>query len=108
MRKACIISIGNELLIGDTVNTNASRIGAMLTEWGFRVEQVLTIPDNYRLIKESLEKGLSSYDLTITTGGLGPTHDDITKKAVADLLDVSMVEDQKVLSYIKKIFERRI
>ena len=107
MRKACIISIGNELLIGDTVNTNASKIGAMLTEWGFRVEQVQTIPDNYRMIRECLGSALGSADLTITTGGLGPTHDDITKKAVADLLGVSMIEDEKVLGYIKRIFERR-
>jgi nicotinamide-nucleotide amidase len=107
MRKACIISIGNELLIGDTVNTNASVIGAMLTEWGFRVEEVLTIPDNYQLIMESLKMAMSRWDLTITTGGLGPTHDDITKKAVADILEASMVEDQEVLNHIRKIFERR-
>lgn len=107
MRTACIISIGNELLIGDTVNTNASRIGAMLTQWGFRVEQVFTIPDDYELIKARLEEAMAHADLTITTGGLGPTHDDITKKVVADLLGGNMVEDKKVLDHIKDIFKRR-
>jgi nicotinamide-nucleotide amidase len=107
MRKACIISIGNELLIGDTVNTNASRIGTMLTEWGFRVEQVFTLPDDYHMIKKRLDEALNSSDLTITTGGLGPTHDDITKKVVADLLNAEMVEDKKVLGHTKGIFKKR-
>lgn len=107
MRKACILSIGNELLIGDTVNTNASRIGTMLTEWGFRVEQVFTLPDDYHMIKKRLDEALNSSDLTITTGGLGPTHDDITKKVVADLLNAEMVEDKKVLGHIKGIFKKR-
>lgn len=107
MKKAHIISIGNELLIGDTVNTNASWIGSALTEMGFYVEQVFTIPDNYSIIQERIDSSLRTANLTIVTGGLGPTHDDITKKAVAELFDVHMVENEEVLNHIKSIFEKR-
>lgn len=107
MRKAHIISIGNELLIGDTVNTNAAWIGAMLTETGFFVEQVFTIPDDYKLIKNQISDSLEQVDLTIVTGGLGPTHDDITKKAVADLFESELREDEIVLNHIEQIFKRR-
>jgi nicotinamide-nucleotide amidase len=107
MNKAYIISIGNELLIGDTVNTNASWIGSFLTGQGFGVEQVFTIPDSYGLIIRRITESLEEADLTVVTGGLGPTHDDITKKAVADIFGAGMVENEEVLLYIKRIFEKR-
>jgi nicotinamide-nucleotide amidase len=107
MRKAHIISIGNELLIGDTVNTNASWLGSMLTEAGFGVEQVITIPDEYKLMTEKISQSLTQADLTITTGGLGPTHDDITKKVVSDIFGVECVKNEDVLNHIKEIFSKR-
>lgn len=107
MKKAHIISIGNELLIGDTVNTNATWLGSVLTGWGFTVEQVLTIQDDYALIKKFVKQSVTEADITIITGGLGPTHDDITKKAVADLFEAKMVENEEVLRHVKSIFERR-
>ena len=107
MKKAHIITIGNELLIGDTVNTNASWIGIFLTEAGFEIERVFTIPDKYDVIKQFIEKSVETADFTVVTGGLGPTHDDITKKAVADVFDCEMVKNEQVLSHIEDIFERR-
>jgi len=107
MKRAHIISIGNELLIGDTVNTNASWIGRFLTEKGFRVDEVLTISDNYESIVASVKWSLEHADLVITTGGLGPTHDDITKKAVADIFDSRMITDEDILAHIKKMFALR-
>jgi len=107
MKKAYIISIGNELLIGDTVNTNAAWIGSYLTDQGFNVEQVFVIPDSYDLITRRITEALSEADLTVVTGGLGPTHDDITKKAVADIFEVSMQENEEVLLHIRQIFKRR-
>ncbi len=107
MKKAHIISIGNELLIGDTVNTNASWIGRFLTEAGFEIERVFTLPDNYDTIKQFIKQSVETADFTVVTGGLGPTHDDITKKAVADVFDCYMVKNDQVLSHIKDIFERR-
>lgn len=89
------------------MNTNASWIGTILTELGFYVEQVITIPDSYNLIQTRIDESLRQASLTIITGGLGPTHDDITKKAVADLFKVGLVEDEDVLNHVKSIFEKR-
>lgn len=107
MKEAQIISIGNELLIGDTINTNASWIGGFLTELGFKVCSVITIPDHYEMIKKNVDDSLNRFDLTIVTGGLGPTHDDITKKVMADLFESDMVLDEKVLRHVENIFEKR-
>lgn len=105
--KAQIISIGNELLIGDTVNTNASWLGEFLTGLGFTVTRVHTISDELDLIKKTLQASLQESEVVICTGGLGPTHDDMTKKAVAELFDVGYKLHQKTLDYIKSIFEQR-
>ncbi|MGF1670950.1 MAG: competence/damage-inducible protein A [Balneolaceae bacterium] len=107
MKRAHIISIGNELLIGDTVNTNASWLGRFLTEKGFRVDEVLTISDDYSLIKGSVKWSLEHADFVIVTGGLGPTHDDVTKKAVADLFGCKLILNKDVLQHIKRMFSRR-
>ena len=102
-----IISIGNELLIGDTVNTNASWMGRQLTDFGINVARISTIRDDLATIKKELSEGLATEDLVITTGGLGPTHDDITKQAVAELLDSELVVHKPTLEFIKEIFEKR-
>lgn len=107
MKKAHIITIGNELLIGDTVNTNASWIGSKLTELGFSVDKMISVPDDYTPIIEEISDSLQKSDLTVVTGGLGPTHDDITKKAVADIFDSELVENEAVLNHVKEIFETR-
>ena len=105
--KAQVISVGNELLIGDTVNTNASWLGDYLTRAGFEVTYVHTITDDLEQIKTSLLYALEHTDLVITTGGLGPTHDDMTKKAVADLYGVGYKLNEPTLNYIKKMFKER-
>ncbi|MGK7371169.1 MAG: competence/damage-inducible protein A [Candidatus Halalkalibacterium sp. M3_1C_030] len=102
-----IISIGNELLIGDTVNTNASWLGKFLTEQGIEVLRIHTISDNHALVRNIISESLEEADLVITTGGLGPTHDDVTKKAIQELFNVEMVVHKPTLSFIKKIFEKR-
>lgn len=107
MKKAHIVSIGNELLIGDTINTNASWIGSFLTEMGFYVERIFTIPDNPLLIRSQLSESLKSADLTLSTGGLGPTHDDITKKIVAELFGCGLRRDETVMKHIETIFSNR-
>ncbi|MCC5941359.1 MAG: competence/damage-inducible protein A [Balneolaceae bacterium] len=104
MKRAHIISIGNELLIGDTINTNAAFIGQTLTHLGVAIEQVFTIPDDYSLIKRRISSSLEHADVTIVTGGLGPTHDDITKKVVSEIFGSKLVQNERVLNHIKKIF----
>lgn len=105
--KCQIVSIGDELLLGDTVNTNASWLGQVLAEHGVEVTQVHTISDNGTMIKQTLRRAMRESDLVITTGGLGPTHDDITKKTVAELFDVEMTIHEPTLTFIKKIFKQR-
>ncbi len=105
--KAQLISIGNELLIGDTVNTNASWMGEFLNELGIEVTRVHTISDEGYLIKETVRQSMSESDLVITTGGLGPTHDDITKTSIKELFDTELVKDESVEEYIKELFKSR-
>lgn len=107
MKNVHIITIGNELLIGDTVNTNASWIGSKLTELGFSVLKMVSISDDFDPIVETISDSLNKAELTIVTGGLGPTHDDITKKAVADLFESELVENERILNHVKGIFEKR-
>lgn len=102
-----IISIGNELLIGDTVNTNASWLGSYLTEKGVEVLQVHTVGDNPSLMHTTLKESLQRADLVITTGGLGPTHDDVTKKVVQKHFDVGSMIHEPTLNYIRKVFGKR-
>lgn len=102
-----IITIGNELLIGDTINTNASWIGNVLTDNGIRVGKVVTIADDQQKITDELDDGLKKSDLIIITGGLGPTHDDITKKAVKEYFHAGEKLHQPTLDHIRKIFEKR-
>ncbi|MGM0547169.1 MAG: competence/damage-inducible protein A [Bacteroidota bacterium] len=102
-----IISIGNELLIGDTVNTNASWLGDVLTEAGIEVTHIYTIGDDLQTMKQVLSETLGAADLVIATGGLGPTHDDITKRAVTELFECDLVVDDSVLEFIKKVFKKR-
>jgi nicotinamide-nucleotide amidase len=104
---ASIISIGQELLIGDTINTNASWLGTFLSENAINCRKVITIGDDAKMITRSLDQTLKSSDLVIVTGGLGPTHDDITKQAVAEYFDVGFVRHQPSYDQIKIAFKKR-
>jgi nicotinamide-nucleotide amidase len=104
---AAVISIGDELLIGQVINSNASYLSAKLLEIGIPVEKVLTLPDNKRSILGGFKSVFPKYDVTIVTGGLGPTHDDITKECIAEFFKSKFVTDEKVLRHIKSIFKRR-
>lgn len=103
--KAAIISIGDELLIGQTVNTNASFIGEELTNIGVDVQIVLTISDQEKDILETLSFCQNKYDLVLITGGLGPTKDDITKTTLAKYLAVPLVQDDAVLANVMQFFK---
>lgn len=102
-----IISIGDELLIGDTINTNAGWIAEVLTDSGVEVTHIHTIGDDLKVMKQVVKKALSSTELVITTGGLGPTHDDITKQAVTELFKTRLILHQPTLDFIQQKFEER-
>jgi len=103
-----IISIGDELLIGQTVNTNASWMCRALDQSGVMVKYVVTVHDDGGDNKAALEIAMQRADCILLTGGLGPTHDDITKKVVAEFFaSPAMRRDEKVLAHVRELFARR-
>ncbi len=105
--KVELISIGDELLIGQTVNTNATWIGEQLSLRGVAVIYGTTIQDDENSITSSLSLAMNRSDVVIITGGLGPTLDDITKSTLAKFFDTSLVIDESVLARIQDYFEKR-
>ncbi|HUF10224.1 MAG TPA: competence/damage-inducible protein A [Rhodothermales bacterium] len=102
-----IVTVGEELLLGSTVNTNAAWLGDRLDRLGFRTRRVVTVGDDREAISAAVESSIGTSDLVVITGGLGPTHDDVTKKALAALLGVDLVIDPVVEEELRVRFERR-
>lgn len=107
MTKAEIISIGDEILLGNTVNTNASYLGEKLTEIGISVWQVTTISDTRAHILNALREAENRADLIVITGGLGPTKDDITKETLCEYFDTELEQNEQVLGIIREYFKSR-
>ena len=107
MREATIINIGDELLIGQVINTNAAFISRQLNATGIDVAEVVTIGDDAFHIESALHRALSQSDIVLITGGLGPTKDDITKNVLCRFFGQTLVEDSTVLQNIKRIFDAR-
>ena len=105
--KATILNIGDELLIGQVVNTNASRMAQMLVAAGIDVCGTYVIGDNADDIKYHLRLCIEKSDVVLMTGGLGPTKDDITKKTLCELFDSELYENEEALANIKRIFDSR-
>ena len=105
--KATILNIGDELLIGQVVNTNASRMAQMLVAAGIDVCGTYVIGDNADDIKYYLRLCIKKSDVVLMTGGLGPTKDDITKKTLCELFDSELYENEEALANIKRIFDSR-
>ncbi|WP_426480495.1 CinA family nicotinamide mononucleotide deamidase-related protein [Chryseobacterium sp. R2ACT005] len=107
MEKAVLITIGDEILSGNTVDTNSNFIAAELKNIGIKVTQILTISDEIETIKEALNVAFEAGDLVITTGGLGPTRDDKTKKALAEYFNDEIALDEVTFDHLKGYMERR-
>ncbi|MDP2723911.1 MAG: competence/damage-inducible protein A [Bacteroidales bacterium] len=99
-----IISIGDELLIGQVVNTNASWMAAELNKNGIAVVQVTAIGDQQQSIRNAIDEALGRTHIVLITGGLGPTKDDITKMALAAYFDSKIVFHQPTFEHIEKLF----
>lgn len=104
--KAEIICIGTELLLGDIVNTNAYVIARALKEIGIDVYYHTSVGDNFERIKEIFTMAWKRSDIIITTGGLGPTRDDITKEAIAKALNLKMILNNEAMSKIEEFFKK--
>lgn len=101
-----IISIGDELLIGQTINTNAGWMGKELNKNGIELLQVLTIPDEVDAIVRAMDYASEQADLVLLTGGLGPTKDDITKNTFAKYFNAPLIENKEALRNVEEFFSR--
>lgn len=104
--EAGIINIGDELLIGQILNTNAQWIGEALNLWGWQVGETRCIPDRQHIIESTLDQFSSRFSLVLVTGGLGPTKDDVTKKAICSYFKCGMRRDAQVLDHVEALFRR--
>ena len=102
-----IITIGDEILIGQTVDTNSAWLGEHLNTYGIEVIQITSINDKKESIVAAIKSAENRADIILITGGLGPTKDDITKKVLADYFGASLIMHEGTLQRIKHIFESR-
>ena len=101
-----IVSIGNELLNGNTINSNASYIAKCLHETGVMVQYIQTVRDEQSMIIEAVSLAMTRAQVVLVTGGLGPTHDDITKKSLADFFKSPLQFNEEILRKVKDRFEK--
>jgi len=102
-----ILAVGTELLMGQIANTNAQYISRRLAELGINVYFHTVVGDNALRLEETLKRALERSDIVITTGGLGPTMDDLTKETIAKALNRKLVLNEDILQYIRGFFEKR-
>ena len=102
-----ILSIGDELLIGQTVNTNAAWMGHLLENEGWRVNRCVVVSDEEEAILDALKDAESRAELVLITGGLGPTRDDITKHVLCRHFGTRLVRYSEIEARIVSWFERR-
>ena len=100
-----IIAVGTELLMGSTVNTNAQEISQALNAIGINVHYHTVVGDNPQRLRAALELGRSRADILITTGGLGPTYDDLTKETVCAVFGREMVFHEEIVEEIRRFYE---
>jgi len=101
-----ILSIGDELVLGQTVDTNSAWLSANLAERGLSTLYHQTVADDRAAIAEAIELASHRCDIMLVSGGLGPTDDDLTRQALADAMHVDLVEDSESLEAIRKMMER--
>ncbi|MGV4412774.1 CinA family nicotinamide mononucleotide deamidase-related protein [Chryseobacterium sp. T1] len=107
MKNAVLITIGDEILSGNTIDTNSNFIATELKSIGISVKQIFTISDDIDVIKSTLNDAFSLGDLVITTGGLGPTRDDKTKKAFAEFFNDTLILDPATYNHLAQYLEKR-
>lgn len=104
--KATIVTIGDEILIGQIVDTNSGFIAKSLDKIGIRVHEMISISDDKQHILDTLTQLQNKVEVVIITGGLGPTKDDITKKTLCEYFDDKLVSDPKVLAHVTQLIEQ--
>lgn len=105
--KATLLTIGDEILIGQIVDTNSAFIAQQLNKIGVQVEEIISVQDEMIHIIEAFQRGISKSNIIIVTGGLGPTKDDKTKAALCQFLNCELVREEKVIENIVQLFAAR-
>jgi nicotinamide-nucleotide amidase len=105
--QAIILSVGDELVLGQTVDTNSAFLSAQLARHGISTVYHCTVADDQASIAESIRSAAGRADVIIVTGGLGPTEDDLTRQGLADALDVALVEDPASIDQLNAFFAGR-
>lgn len=104
---AIIITIGDEILMGQILDTNAQYIARRLTEIGVEVVEELSIPDKREEIYETVDYAMQEADLILVTGGLGPTKDDVTKKVLAEYFGSRLVFNPQAMKWLEELLRNR-
>ncbi len=102
-----VIAIGDELLIGQVTDTNSGEIARHINPYGWQVNDVQVVSDNPSDIKRSIDRAFELSDVVLTTGGLGPTKDDLTKQVLRDYFGGELKEDPEVLRNVREVIEKR-
>lgn len=105
MKKAFIITVGDELLLGQVVDSNSAWIGSFLVEYGIDLTKIISVGDNLDDIISAIDEGFEKSDIVLMTGGLGPTKDDITKHAIASYFNEELEFREDAYQRIRKFFE---
>ena len=105
--RAEIITIGDELLIGQVVDTNSAWMAERLNEQGIELYQITSVHDSREHILNALDEAFGRVDVVLTTGGLGPTKDDITQTVLCEYFDTHLVEDIRVREHIHDLYRDR-
>ena len=108
VRTAAALVIGNELLSGKIADANVSELAKMLRAVGIRLERVVMLPDELEPLAKELRELSANFDVVFTSGGVGPTHDDITVDAVARAFQLEVVEDPKLAELLRSVYGERI
>src|SRR3954465_12040571 len=102
-----LLAIGTELTVGETTDTNSGELARSLVAHGVTVARTSSLPDELGVVVDALRTALARADLVVTTGGLGPTPDDLTPEAVAEVRGETVIEDAATLAWLEGLWERR-
>src|SRR3954470_23966246 len=105
--KAELLSIGTELTVGDTRDTNAGDLARSLTAAGLAVGRIQAIPDDLATVRDAFRDAAARADLVVSTGGLGPTPDDLTREAISAVVDEEPAVDPDLERWLRELWARR-
>src|SRR5258708_6662666 len=102
-----LLSIGTELTVGETRDTNAGELARSLTELGIAVTRIQAVPDDLRVVSGAFATALERADLVVSTGGLGPTPDDLTRESIAAVAGEEPAVDPELEAWLRRLWSRR-